>query len=160
MPPARVHRFRRVLSDVPEAPGWPEGFSLVPFTPSRDARTIHALLVEGYRDGGGSVAGFTDWWSALNTDAEYDPDLIFLVANRSGAPAATAICWASAYVKDLVVAAAERRQGLASSLLRHIFWTFHKGGAGAVDLKVHAENHAAITLYRALGMTCVEPAQL
>jgi len=156
MPPLEVHRFRRVLSHAAEPAAWPAGFAMVPFVPSCHARAVHGLLAEGYRDGGGSVPGFAAWWSTLSSDAEYDPDLIFLLASPGGAPAAVAICWTSAYVKDLVVAAAERRQGLASSLLRHVFQMFRARGAGAVDLKVHAENQAAIGLYRSVGMTCVE----
>jgi ribosomal protein S18 acetylase RimI-like enzyme len=114
------------------------------------------LLEEGYRGGGGRVSGLADRWSRLSTDAEYHPDLVFLVAGPSTAPVAAAICWTSAYVKDLVVARDARRQGLASALLRHVFQTFRARGADAVDLKVEATNDSAISLYRSLGMVCVE----
>lgn len=153
---AEVYRFRRALDHLLEAPHWPADFSIVPFEPSRHAPLIHRMLEEGYANGGGSVAGFASWWSALITDAEYDPSLIFLVGNPSGAPVAVAICWTSAYVKDLVVITAARRRGLASNILRHIFHTFRKRGDSFVDLKVDAENRAAISLYRSVGMICIE----
>ena len=156
MPSAAVYRFRRVLSDPPEAPRWPTGFSIVGFRPTRHAPFVHGMLEEGYRGGGGRVSGLADWWSQLSTDAEYHPDLVFLVADRSAAPVAAAICWTSAYVKDLVVARDARRQGLASCLLRHVFQTFHARGANAVELKVEATNDAALALYRSLGMVRVE----
>ena len=156
MPSAVAYRFRRVLSDPAEAPRWPRGCSIIRFQPSHHAPLVHGLLEEGYREGGGHVSDLADWWRSLTTDAEYHPDLVFLVGNQSTAPVAAAICWTSAYVKDLVVARNARRQGLATCLLRHVFQTFHARGANAVDLKVEAANDAAIALYRSLGMVCVE----
>jgi ribosomal protein S18 acetylase RimI-like enzyme len=128
----------------------------VPFEPSHHAPSVHRLLEAGYADGGGSVADFDSWWSGLVNDAEYDPGLIFLVGRQSAAPVAAAICWSSAFVKDIVVAAGLRRRGLASNLLRHIFSVFRARSADAVDLKVHSNNCDAISLYRSVGMTCVE----
>jgi ribosomal protein S18 acetylase RimI-like enzyme len=151
MPLVEVYRYRRTLDRLPDVPRWPAGYAIVPFAPAQHAPVIHRMLEEGYRSGGGSVADLANWWSALSTDAEYDPDLVSLIGERSGAPVAAAICWSSAYVKDIVVAAAARRQGLASNLLRHILHAFHTRGARAVDLKVDAANHAAIALYRSLG---------
>jgi ribosomal protein S18 acetylase RimI-like enzyme len=151
-----VYRFRHALSDPPEAPLWPTGFSVVSFQPSHHAALLHGMLEAAYRDGGGSVSGLADWWRTLTTDAEYQPGLVFLVARQNAAPVAAAICWTSAYVKDLVVARNARRQGLATCLLRHVFATFHARGASAVDLKVQATNDAAIALYRSLGMVRVE----
>jgi GNAT superfamily N-acetyltransferase len=156
MPSAAVYRFRRVLSDLPEAPRWPTGCSIIRFQPSHHAPLIHGMFEEGYRDGGGHVSDLADWWDTLTTDAEYHPDLVFVVGSRSTAPVAAAICWTSAYVKDLVVARAARRQGLANCLLRHVFQTFHACGANAVELKVEAANDGAIALYRSLRMVCVE----
>ena len=153
---AKVYRYRRTLDHLPDLPRWPAGYSVVPFAPAEHAPRIHRLLEEGYRKGGGHVADLAGWWSALSKDAEYDPALVFLVGDRSGAPVAAAICWSSAYVKDLVVATAARRQGLASNLLRHVFHAFRARGAHAVDLKVDAANRAAIALYRSLGMECIE----
>jgi ribosomal protein S18 acetylase RimI-like enzyme len=156
VPLAEVYRFRRALNHDQEESRWPAGVSIVPFEPSRHALLIHRLLEEGYRNGGGRVAGFASWWSALSADAEYDPSLIFPVGDRSCAPVAVALCWTSAYVKDLVVARAARRQGLATNLLRHVFQVFRARGADAVDLKVDVGNRSAISLYRSLGMTCAE----
>jgi ribosomal protein S18 acetylase RimI-like enzyme len=156
MPLTEVCRYRRALDRLPDLPRWPTGHSVVPFVPEGHAPLVHRMLDEGYRNGGGRVADLASWWSALSTDAEYDPSLVFLVGDRSGVPVAAAICWSSAYVKDIVVATAARRQGLGSNLLRHVFHQFRARGAGAVDLKVDAANHAAISLYRSQGMACIE----
>lgn len=160
MPLAGVYRFRRTLGGLPDVPRWRSSFSILPFEPTLHALLVYRLLEAGYANGGGEVAGFANWWSALSTDAEYDPGLVFLVGNQDGTPVAAAICWTSAYVKDLVVATGARRQGLATNLLYHIFHAFRRRGATAVDLKVKAENHAAIALYLSVGMTCVETLQL
>ena len=156
-PAGRVHRFRQVLSDPIDGPHWPGGFSTVPFDPSHHPRSVYSVLKDGYANGGGWVPDFDSWWSALARDAEYDPALIFLVGSQGATPVAVAVCWSSAFVKDIVVAADLRRQGLASSLLRHVFRVFRARGADAVDLKVHRGNSAAISLYRSVGMTRVEP---
>jgi ribosomal protein S18 acetylase RimI-like enzyme len=151
-----VYRFRRALCHPVEAPRWPAGFSLVPFQPAHHAPSVHRLLEAGYANGSGRVADLDSWWRGLAGDAEYDPGLIFLVAGPGATPVAVAICWTSAFVKDIVVAASVRRRGLASNLLRHIFHVFQARGADAVDLKVHGDNRHAIAVYRSLGMTCVE----
>src|SRR5688572_26578841 len=121
---AEVYRYRRTLDRLADLPRWPAGYSVVPFAPAAHAPLIHRMLEEAYRNGGGSVADLASWWSALSADAEYDPSLVFLVGDRSGVPVAVAICWRSAYVKDIVVATVARRQGLASNLLRHVFHAF------------------------------------
>jgi ribosomal protein S18 acetylase RimI-like enzyme len=155
-----VHRYRRSLSDLGDGPPWPADLPILAFDPARHARAVHGLLEEGYRHGGGSVPGHEAWWQALSTDAEYDPDLILLAADGHGTPVAVAICWTSGFVKDLVVDARARRRGLGSALLNRAFRTFADRGARAVDLKVHADNHAAIALYRSAGTAHVETLQV
>ena len=149
---AKHHRFSRRL-EGPQSPAtWPSGFALLPFLPDKRAQSVHRLLEAGYAAGGGSVADFEPWWSSLSTDDEYDPELVFTVFDPAGELAGVAICWTTAFVKDLVVARMHRRMGLATNLLRHTFSTFRGRGAAAVDLKVEAGNIGAISLYRSVGM--------
>lgn len=131
-------------------PLWPEGVRVRSFTPN-DAESLHALLVHGYRHGGGSIAAFDVWLAQMTTDQEFDSALWFL-AGAQGTLVGAALCWTSASVKDLVVHESWRSRGLGEALLRHVFETFAMRGAEAVDLKVEAANTSAVDLYRRLDM--------
>jgi ribosomal protein S18 acetylase RimI-like enzyme len=158
----RVELDRSLVSE----PTWPDGIELRSFTDDY-AGALHALLVHGYRHGGGSVAPFDAWLPQMTGDEEFDPDLWFLaesdpaeqdveLVSGEAALAGAALCWTSAFVKDLVVHEAWRRRGLGEALLRHVFWTFAVRGAAAVELKVEAANAGAIRLYERAGMRVVE----
>lgn len=129
------------------------GITVRSFT-AADANAVHALLEHGYRHGGGSVAPFESWLATMTSDPEFDPELWFLAESASGL-AGVALCWTSAFVKDLVVHETWRRQGLGEALLRHVFAVFAARGAAAVELKVMADNHAAVRLYERVGMRAV-----
>jgi ribosomal protein S18 acetylase RimI-like enzyme len=148
----KARRFSRALQGPLPPARWPPGISLRPFVPAASARAVHRLLVEGYANGGGSVADFHSWWDSLVSDAEYDPELVFTAFDDADRLAGVAVCWTTAFVKDLVVSPPHRRLGLGSSLLQHAFAIFRLRGANAVDLKVEADNFAAISLYRSVGM--------
>jgi ribosomal protein S18 acetylase RimI-like enzyme len=152
--PLEILRMRIELpSEVPR-PAWPEGSHVRGFH-SSDAERLHGLLEHGYRRGGGSVAPFDVWLPALTGDSEFDPGLCFLVEVGDDL-AAAAICWTSAFVKDIVVSESWRRRGFGESLLRLAFRTFQSRGATHVDLKVEAQNEPAIRLYERVGMRMVE----
>jgi ribosomal protein S18 acetylase RimI-like enzyme len=117
---------------------------------------VHHLLAAAYRDGGGTVPGFAEWWAGLRSDDEYDSALVFLAADPEGRVVGVAQCWTSAFIKDLAVDPDWRRQGLATALLAQVFKTFWDRGVDAVDLKVQRANPSgAERLYRELGMTPV-----
>lgn len=110
---------------------------------------MHALLASVFTD----EPNFEDWWQSRSNDAEFDPALVFLVRGDEGQLAAVAWCWASAFVKDLAVAHAARRKGLAEALMLHVFAVFRARGAGRVDLKTNTiANADAYRLYQRLGM--------
>ena len=133
---------------------WPAGTQVRGFRAS-DAEALHALLEHGYRNGGGSVPACDVWLPALVGDGEFDPALCFL-AEVGDELAAAAICWTSAFVKDIVVAETWRRHGLGEALLRLAFRAFERRGADSVELKVQAQNAPAIRLYERVGMRTVE----
>ena len=139
-------------------PLWPEGVRVRSFT-LNDAESLHALLAHGYRHGGGSVAAFDVWLAQMTTDEEFDRALWFL-ADATGTLVSAALCWTSAFVKDLVVRESWRRRGLGEALLRHVFEMFAMRGAGAVELKVEAANTSAVDLYRRIGMRAVEQLEI
>lgn len=146
-------RLRRDLGQPFGQPVWPAGHTLRAFTPA-DARDFHALLGDVFDDG--SDGPFEAWWERLQGDPEYEAGLCFLVHDRSGRLVAAALCWNSAFVKDLAVRPEARRLGLGEALMLHAFTVLRARGAPHVDLKTNTvENADAVRLYRRLGMAQV-----
>jgi ribosomal protein S18 acetylase RimI-like enzyme len=135
-------------------PSWPDRIHVRTFR-SSDAASLHALLTHGYRHGGGSVQPLGRWVSETTTDAEFDPELVFL-AESDGRLAGAAVCWTSAFVKDIVVHETWRGRGIGEALLRHIFGTFAARGHQAVELKVESSNLGALRLYERVGFRVIE----
>jgi ribosomal protein S18 acetylase RimI-like enzyme len=152
--PLELLRMRIELRGEIPRPAWPEGSHVRGFHDS-DGPRLHALLEHGYRNGGGSVDAFDLWLPAITGDSEFDPEVCFLV-EVGDELAAAAICWTSAFVKDIVVHETWRRHGLGEALLRLAFRTFQARGADGVELKVQAHNAPAIRLYERVGMRTVE----
>lgn len=147
-------RLRRVLDGTFEYPRWPAGFSLRHFS-SADASALHGLLELAFDD---DMNGpFEAWWARLSADDEFDPALCFLVHDGQGRLVGAALCWTSAFIKDLAVHPAARRNGIAEALMQHVFATFFARGAAHVDLKTDlVANADAVKLYRRLGMVEVD----
>jgi ribosomal protein S18 acetylase RimI-like enzyme len=154
--PAEIRRMRRPLEDDPPTPSWPDGIGVRSFHPE-DAPAVHALLEHAYRGGGGSVDPFETWLTAMMSDAEFDPELWFLAELEGGSLAGAALCWTSAFLKDLVVHDSWRGRGLGAALVHHVLGEFRERGAPAVELKVASDNPAgAQRLYERLGFVVVE----
>jgi ribosomal protein S18 acetylase RimI-like enzyme len=145
----QAFRLRKNLDRPVSPPEWPPGFSCRTLL-AGDARAIHDVMDRAYIDGRG-VADFDHWWMRLFGDPEFDASLCFLIF-RDDRLAAVALCWTSAFLKDLAVHPDFRRIGLGGNLLRQVFRAFRERGAKAVDLKVEAGNSAAIALYERAGM--------
>lgn len=146
--------MRLVLDGELPPPRWPAGLSVRALALG-DTPALHALLVHAYRHGAGSVPAYAEWLSWLIEDSEFDPAVCPLVFAGDGLVAA-AICWTSAFVKDLAVHEAFRGRGVGEALLRHVFWTFRARGATKVELKARAHNAPALRLYARVGMVPVE----
>jgi ribosomal protein S18 acetylase RimI-like enzyme len=147
-------RLRKILDDGVVTPRWPTGFAVRRFEPA-DAIALHALLDVAYSNG--AEAPFDVWWPAVSGDAEFDPALCFLVIDAKGRLTAAALCWTSAFVKDLVVHPDARGRGIGEALMRVVFAAFRNRDAAHVDLKTDkVENAAAVRLYQRLGMIPVD----
>jgi ribosomal protein S18 acetylase RimI-like enzyme len=147
--------MRAPLSPPVAGPHWPAGVDPRPWRDG-DAPAVHALLVEAYRNGGGEVEPYVRWLPWFTGDAEFDPAACTL-AWSGDELAGVALCWSSAFVKDLCVADAHRRRGLGEALLRHSFALFAARGVSALDLKVDSENPSgAVRLYERVGFEVVE----
>jgi ribosomal protein S18 acetylase RimI-like enzyme len=137
-----------------EEPRWPDGVEVRPFT-LPDAEALHSLLVAGYRHGGGAVGDLGPWLSEMTTDEEYESAL-WILAEQDALLVGAILCWTSGFVKDLVVDESWRRRGVGEALMRHVLAIFSRRGHSRVELKVHADNAAAIRLYERVGMRVVE----
>jgi len=146
-----MRRMRRDLARPLAPPAWPEGISVGPFR-TADAPAIHALLELGYRQGYGTVADQETWHDALVSDDEFAADLCFVAKDGAGRVVGIAQCWTVGFVKDLVVHPEWRRRGLGLALLHAAFAAFAARGKTHVDLRVDADNEAAIALYDKAGM--------
>jgi len=147
-------RLRRMLGGALQTPVWPDGFSLRTFEPA-DASDAHALLTRVFDDG--ADGSFEEWWARVSGDAEFDPELFFVVHDASGQLAAIALCWTSAFLKDLAVDPGARRLGVGEALMSHVFSVFQARGAARLDLKTDlVENADAVRLYRRLDMIEVD----
>jgi ribosomal protein S18 acetylase RimI-like enzyme len=148
--------MRRTLENDPPTPAWPNGIGVRSFRPE-DAPAVHALLEHAYRGGGGSVDPFETWLPAMTSDAEFDPELWFLAEAEGGSLAGAALCWTSAFLKDLVVHESWRGRGLGAALVYHVLGEFRRREAAAVELKVESDNPSgAQRLYERLGFEVVE----
>ena len=97
--------------------------------------------------------GFEEWQEWFTTDAEFEAESCFL-AWKNGELVGVALCWSSAFVKDLCVAEGFRRRGLAGALLSLLLVHFRARGATSVELRMHASNSSgAGELYRKLGFS-------
>ena len=73
---------------------------------------------------------------AIPSSTQRFASLVFSERRLAGA----ALCWTSAFLKDLAVRPDMRRLGIGENLLRQVFRHFRVRGAAAVDLKVETGN--------------------
>jgi ribosomal protein S18 acetylase RimI-like enzyme len=137
------------LPAIPSGP-WPGGTILATWRDA-DAPDVHALLVEAYRDGGGSALPYDRWLTWFTTDDEFDATTCFLARDGAGRLAGVCLCWSSGFVKDVCVAPHARRRGLGSALIGHAAHIFARRGLRDLRLKVEPRNAEAIRLYERLG---------
>jgi ribosomal protein S18 acetylase RimI-like enzyme len=149
--------MRKDLREPIEAAPVPAGYRIRTFEDG-DAQAIHALLSRTYADAGDTLPPFSEWWTKLSGDEEFDPELCFVAVDAEEKVAGVAQCWTSAFLKDLAVRADARRLGLGEALLTHCFAVFRRRGAEHLDLKVEIDNPTgALRLYERSGMTAVSP---
>jgi ribosomal protein S18 acetylase RimI-like enzyme len=142
--------MRRPLDAALPALRLPEGIDLRTWRAS-DAPAVHALLAEAYAQGGGRVDDYATWLRSFTTDLEHEPECCFLAFDGERL-AGAALCWSSAFIKDLCVAAPYRRRGLGAALVSCALQHFAAAGARAVTLKVEEDNPSgARRLYERLG---------
>lgn len=146
----------RDLGQAIAVPIWPRGVGLAPFSASI-APKVHALMLLSYAKGGGGVpAQFDRWWAMTRHDPEFDANLC-VVATAGGEPVGFALCWSSAFIKDLVVRPDWRRRGLGTALLQRASILLGMRGHQRIELKVLADNIAARRVYAHVGFRDAAP---
>jgi ribosomal-protein-alanine N-acetyltransferase len=89
-------------------------------------------------------------WELRNSDVTF----IYVLRRQGGSVAAFCVCWMlfdELHINTVAVAPGERRQGLATALLQHIFTEAAARGVQRATLEVRASNASAIGLYKRLG---------
>jgi ribosomal-protein-alanine N-acetyltransferase len=89
-------------------------------------------------------------WELQNSDVTR----AYLLRNDEDRVVAFCLCWVvfdELHINTVAVAPADRRQGLASTLLRHVIAEAVGAGAVKATLEVRASNTAARLLYERLG---------
>jgi [ribosomal protein S18]-alanine N-acetyltransferase len=89
-------------------------------------------------------------WELQNSDVTR----AYLLIDDEERVAAFCVCWVifdELHINTLAVAPAQRRQGRASMLLRHVMTDAVASGATKATLEVRASNSAALGLYQRLG---------
>lgn len=147
--------WRALNGDLPE-PRWPDGIAVRSYE-ATDARDVHALLDDGYGGWDDDFVGLShdEWVDQMTGDDDFDPDF-WLLAERGDELVGCALNWRPfqqrGWVKDLVVRADERGNGLAKALLHETFRRSAAVGAARVGLKVVGANPTgAVQLYERVG---------
>ena len=100
---------------------------------------------------------FTNPWSRESLVWELrnsDVTRAYVLRDDTGATVAFCVCWVvfdELHINTLAVAPSARRQGMATTLLRHVMADAAASGAVKATLEVRASNSAAISLYERLG---------
>jgi ribosomal protein S18 acetylase RimI-like enzyme len=151
-----ILRMWRMLNGGLDEPVWCEGVAVRTYADA-DGDRVHALLDEVYAgwDRDYVVRSHEGWLSFMTAHDDFDPELWFLV-ERDDELVACALHWREqqgrGWVKDVVVHATERGQGLGKALLNHAFSAYAARGADRVGLKVDSTNPTgALQLYERLG---------
>jgi GNAT superfamily N-acetyltransferase len=139
-----ILRMWRALDGELPAPAWADGVAVRSYTDA-DAQAVHALLDDAYSgwDEHYVRRPHDDWLVFMTKHEDFDPELWFLV-ERDHELVACALHWKvfqqRGWVKDIVVRATERGQGLGKALLHHAFHAYAERGAKRVGLKVDSTN--------------------
>lgn len=148
--PLQILLMQRQLDTSVNLPVWPDDLHFTPFSKTI-APEIHSLLQIGFKNTQNSIPVFSQWFTALISDSEFDPALCFVIKDKERI-IGYAQCWTSAFIKDLVIHPEQRKRGLGTLLLQQAFYVFKERNFETVALKVLSNNINAIRLYTSCGM--------
>jgi mycothiol synthase len=151
--------------EPPPDPTWPAGVSVRPYAMGHDDRAVHEIINEAFKDHWGFVEGetFEEWFHWLENDPGFDPSTCFLAVTHGGGGEElvgvlmSRSAWehdpAVAWIDELGVLRAWRRQGIGLGLLHQVFGEYYRRGKYKVGLGVDAHSLTGATrLYETAGM--------
>jgi len=159
--------MRRDLSQPVAEPTLPAGLELRPWSPEVDERTF-AAFNDSFRDHWGFEPVKKEIWDLFFVGrAGFRPDLSFVVMAGEEVVAFSINFYSpeqnerkgidEAWIGDLGVIRAWRRQGLATALLNYSMQAFRSAGIAHASLGVDSENPTgALRVYENVGFTVVE----
>jgi mycothiol synthase len=154
----RHNRVMRIeLYQEPALPQWPQGITLRPFVPERDAPTVFAAEGEAFQDHWGHLPHtFEDWYQSRIASQETFKPSLWLLAWEREQLAGSALCGyylENGVVNSLSVRRPWRRRGLGMALLCQAFGEFYRRGTPVIELGVDSQNLTGATrLYERAGM--------
>ncbi|MGH2509753.1 MAG: GNAT family N-acetyltransferase [Ktedonobacteraceae bacterium] len=151
----RYWRMAIDLHEAPTEPTWPEGVTLRPFVPERDARAVFEMIETAFSDHWGHLPrSFDEWRQRKIERADFDAAL-WLIAYHGDQIVGGSLCSTGTqnWVETLGTLRAWRRKGLGLALLYHSFGEFYRRGKRQVVLGVDSQNLTGATrLYKRAGM--------
>lgn len=158
-------QMRIEMQSEPEPPNWPEGITLKPFIPARDAEAVFRADDEAFSDHFGHMQqpfeqAFARFKHLMMEDEEaFDPALWYIAMDGEEI-AGLCLCMKTSgedpkmgWVEDLGVRRPWRQRGLGLALLRHAFGEYYRRGFRKVGLWVDASSlTGAVRLYERAGM--------
>lgn len=155
LPEKYYFRMQAESAAAPPAPEWPPGAALRTMRPEEEGRRVFDFIYRAFDWHGRGDPPDYDWWrDFMMRPDHYHPELWFLL-ERQGEIIAAALCYdypENGWVRQLAVDPALRRQGLGSSMLRHVFRFFFQRGQPKVSLVVDSTNPDARDFYENVGM--------
>ncbi|GCE20714.1 GNAT family N-acetyltransferase [Dictyobacter kobayashii] len=154
----------RMEIDLHESPlplTWPAGITVRPFVAGQDEQVVHQLIQNAFQDlQDYEYESFEDWQAWAFHRGPFNPALIPVVMSGTEA-IGVAWCYAfsdgGAWIYQLAIAQAWRKQGLGLHLLRQSFYTLYQHGVRNVGLTVDLQNvTGAARLYERAGMHLAE----
>jgi GNAT superfamily N-acetyltransferase len=143
------------MKEAPPAPVWPEGVTLRPFVPERDAQAVFEADNEFFRDHWGYLPMDYDRWRHWSVDRpDFDPSLwVIAYAGEQIVGVALPKDGEKGWINDVAVARAWRGKGLGLAMLYQAFGEFYRRGRYKVGLGVDAQSLTGATrLYERAGM--------
>lgn len=163
------HVLRKELDRPIPTPEFPDGIALRTFERERDAREVHAALVEAFADHWSHDVDSFDRWEREHIEGEasdFDAGLWFVALSCESVIGAICCRPSSPHSEDaavvqfLGVRSAWRGRGIGRALLVTAFAELRQRGIAAVELGVDSGNQTGATqLYEKVGMRTLHRAE-
>jgi GNAT superfamily N-acetyltransferase len=149
------------LHDPPPAPSPPEGITIRPYDPDRDAQAVYHLIDDAFSEWEGRAPITFDEWAP------------YVIRHHSFSPAMSPLAFDGdelvgvvmsfdyrgndeGWIHQLATKATHRHRGIARALLSSTFRAFHAKGKATCGLSTDSRT-GALTLYERVGMSVRRP---